>query len=73
MARDPLLPTPAKRSAASPRAALGVGPVIDDDARERILSWIRDSGGELLTGGDTTHEGLIRPTVIANPSPDAKV
>jgi acyl-CoA reductase-like NAD-dependent aldehyde dehydrogenase len=50
-----------------------VGPVIDDDARERILSWIRDSGGELLTGGDTTDEGLIRPTVIANPSPDAKV
>ena len=29
--------------------------------------------GELLTGGDTTDEGLIRPTVIANPSPEAKV
>jgi acyl-CoA reductase-like NAD-dependent aldehyde dehydrogenase len=50
-----------------------VGPVIDDGARERILSWIEESGGELLTGGDTTGEGLIRPTVIANPSPDAKV
>ena len=46
-----------------------VGPVIDDDARERILAWVGESDGELLTGGDTTDEGLIRPTVIANPSP----
>jgi acyl-CoA reductase-like NAD-dependent aldehyde dehydrogenase len=50
-----------------------VGPVIDDDARERILGWIAEAEGELLTGGDTNDEGLIRPTVIANPSPDAKV
>jgi acyl-CoA reductase-like NAD-dependent aldehyde dehydrogenase len=50
-----------------------VGPVIDADAKERILAWIAASGGELLTGGDTTDEGLIRPTVIASPSPDAKV
>jgi acyl-CoA reductase-like NAD-dependent aldehyde dehydrogenase len=50
-----------------------VGPVIDDEARERILSWIEESGGELLAGGDTTDEGLLRPTVIANPSPQAKV
>ena len=27
----------------------------------------------MLTGGDTTDDGLIRPTVIANPSPEAKV
>jgi acyl-CoA reductase-like NAD-dependent aldehyde dehydrogenase len=50
-----------------------VGPVIDDGARERILEWIGDSGGEILTGGDTTDEGLIRPTVIADPPRDAKV
>jgi acyl-CoA reductase-like NAD-dependent aldehyde dehydrogenase len=50
-----------------------VGPVIDDDARERILEWIAESGGELLTGGDADDEGLIRPTLIANPPPDAKV
>jgi acyl-CoA reductase-like NAD-dependent aldehyde dehydrogenase len=50
-----------------------VGPVIDDDARKRILTWIEESGGELLTGGGTTDEGLIRPTVIANPPRDAKV
>jgi acyl-CoA reductase-like NAD-dependent aldehyde dehydrogenase len=49
-----------------------VGPVIDADARERILEWIGESGGEVLTGGDLDGE-LIRPTVIANPPRDAKV
>jgi acyl-CoA reductase-like NAD-dependent aldehyde dehydrogenase len=49
-----------------------VGPVIDEDARERILDWIGQSGGEVLTGGDVD-EGLIRPTVIASPRSDAKV
>src|SRR5213592_3376940 len=49
-----------------------VGPVIDDDARERILEWIRETTGEVLTGGDLDGE-LIRPTVIANPGPDDKV
>src|SRR5262249_3883059 len=50
-----------------------VGPVIDDDARERILDWIRNSSGEVLTGGDATGDGLIRPTVIANPDPTDEV
>jgi acyl-CoA reductase-like NAD-dependent aldehyde dehydrogenase len=50
-----------------------VGPVIDDGARERILEWVRESGGEILTGGDSDEEGLIRPTVIAGPRQDAKV
>jgi acyl-CoA reductase-like NAD-dependent aldehyde dehydrogenase len=50
-----------------------VGPVIDDEAHGRILEWIGESGGEVLTGGDTTDDGLIRPTVIANPSREAKV
>jgi acyl-CoA reductase-like NAD-dependent aldehyde dehydrogenase len=49
-----------------------VGPVIDDGARERILEWIHESGGEILTGGDV-EEGLIRPTVIANAPRDAKI
>jgi acyl-CoA reductase-like NAD-dependent aldehyde dehydrogenase len=52
-----------------------VGPVIDEDARERILSWIdeaRDGGAEVLAGGDLDGE-LIRPTVIANATPDLKV
>src|SRR5438128_4073255 len=40
-----------------------VGPVIDEDARTRILEWVNESSGEILTGGDTNDEGLIRPTV----------
>jgi acyl-CoA reductase-like NAD-dependent aldehyde dehydrogenase len=50
-----------------------VGPVISDRDRERILEWIRESQGEVLTGGDTNEDGLIRPTVIANPAPADKV
>jgi acyl-CoA reductase-like NAD-dependent aldehyde dehydrogenase len=49
-----------------------VGPVIDEDARERILDWIKESHGEVLTGGGLDGD-VIRPTVIANPAPDDKV
>jgi acyl-CoA reductase-like NAD-dependent aldehyde dehydrogenase len=52
-----------------------VGPVIDDDARERILEWIeeaRNGGARVLTGG-VADEGVIRPTVIADVAPDMKV
>src|SRR5436309_5284354 len=50
-----------------------VGPVIDEGARERILAWVGESGGEILLGGDKTDEGLIKPTVIGSPAQDAKV
>jgi len=52
-----------------------VGPVIDGDASERILAWIeeaREAGAEILAGGGV-QDGLIRPTVIANASPELKV
>jgi acyl-CoA reductase-like NAD-dependent aldehyde dehydrogenase len=49
-----------------------VGPVIDAEARERILEWIKASSGELLTGGELEGE-LIRPTVIGNPGRVDKV
>ncbi len=49
-----------------------VGPVIDEDARARILDWIQTSRGEVFTGGELEGE-LIRPTVIANPAPEDKV
>jgi acyl-CoA reductase-like NAD-dependent aldehyde dehydrogenase len=49
-----------------------VGPVIDGDARARILDWIRRSQGDVLTGGDLEGD-LIRPTVIANPSREDEV
>ena len=38
-----------------------------------MLEWIRESGGEILTGGEATEDGVVRPTVIASPPPDAKV
>jgi acyl-CoA reductase-like NAD-dependent aldehyde dehydrogenase len=52
-----------------------VGPVIDADARERILEWIgeaRDGGAEILAGGEE-QDGLIAPTVIADASRELKV
>ena len=52
-----------------------VGPVIDEDARDRILEWIEEArrgGAEILVGGDLDGE-LIRPTVIANSRPELKV
>jgi acyl-CoA reductase-like NAD-dependent aldehyde dehydrogenase len=52
-----------------------VGPVIDEDARERILEWIaeaRGGGVEILAGGEE-QDGLIAPTVIAGASPELKV
>jgi acyl-CoA reductase-like NAD-dependent aldehyde dehydrogenase len=52
-----------------------VGPVVDESARDRILSWIdeaRKGGAQLLTGGALDGE-LIQPTVIANATLDMKV
>jgi acyl-CoA reductase-like NAD-dependent aldehyde dehydrogenase len=52
-----------------------VGPVIDDGARERILDWIeeaRSGGARILAGGDT-EDGLLRPTVLADVTPEMKV
>src|SRR3954447_16696363 len=62
----------ALRVGAPPDDETDVGPVIDEDARERILDWIRASHGEVLTGGELDGD-LIRPTVIANPAADDKV
>ena len=52
-----------------------VGPVIDEDARDRILAWIEEAkgaGASVLAGGDAT-DGLLRPTVLADVTPDMKV
>jgi len=52
-----------------------VGPVIDADARDRILEWLeeaRRAGAEILTGGEPEGD-LIKPTVVANASPELKV
>ena len=52
-----------------------VGPLIAQSERDRILAWIdeaKSSGAEILTGGVLDGD-LLRPTVIAKASPDAKV
>ena len=52
-----------------------VGPVIDEDAKTRILEWIEEAragGADVLAGGEE-QDGLIQPTVIANAAPDLKV
>jgi acyl-CoA reductase-like NAD-dependent aldehyde dehydrogenase len=52
-----------------------VGPVIDEDARERILAWIEEAksqGATVLAGGEE-ESGLIRPTVLADVTPAMKV
>ncbi|MDQ3859421.1 MAG: aldehyde dehydrogenase family protein [Actinomycetota bacterium] len=52
-----------------------VGPVIDDDAKERVRAWVeeaRDGGATLLAGGDEEN-GLLRPTVLAGVTPEMKV
>jgi acyl-CoA reductase-like NAD-dependent aldehyde dehydrogenase len=52
-----------------------VGPVIDEDASERILEWIEEAragGAHVLTGGELDGE-LIRPTVIADAGSELKV
>ena len=50
-----------------------VGPVINEGERDRILDWVGASRGEVLTGGDVTEDGILRPTVIAGPARDDKV
>ena len=52
-----------------------VGPLIATSERVRVLAWIEEArarGAEILTGGDLQGE-LLRPTVLANAPPDAKV
>jgi acyl-CoA reductase-like NAD-dependent aldehyde dehydrogenase len=52
-----------------------VGPVIDEDARDRILEWLDEAkagGAQILTGGELEGE-LLRPTVVANAGPDLRV
>src|SRR3954447_15430220 len=48
-----------------------VGPVIDEESHDRIVEWIAESEGELLTGG--AEEGLIKPAVLANVPDSARI
>jgi acyl-CoA reductase-like NAD-dependent aldehyde dehydrogenase len=51
-----------------------VGPVIDEDAKERIAAWIaeaKEQGAAELVGGE--ENGHLRPTVLADVTPEMKV
>jgi len=55
--------------------ATDVGPLIAASERDRVLEWVDEakaSGARVLTGGELAGE-LLRPTVIADARPDAKV
>jgi len=55
--------------------ATDVGPLIDREARDRVLAWIdeaRSGGARIVTGGNLDGE-LLRPTVIADAGPELKV
>ena len=52
-----------------------VGPLISTGDRDRVLDWIeeaRGKGAQVLAGGTRDGE-LLRPTVLADAPPDAKV
>jgi acyl-CoA reductase-like NAD-dependent aldehyde dehydrogenase len=52
-----------------------VGPLISTGDRDRVLDWIEEAGGkgaQVLAGGTLDGE-LLRPTVLADAPPDAKV
>ena len=56
--------------------ATDVGPVIDEDAKERILDWIEEAkaeGATVLAGGEANEDGLIAPTVLGDVTPEMKV
>ncbi len=54
-----------------------VGPLISHDDRDRVKEWIDEAaqgGGEILTGGELTDEDrCLEPTVIREPSREARV
>jgi acyl-CoA reductase-like NAD-dependent aldehyde dehydrogenase len=55
--------------------ATDVGPLIAPTERDRVLEWIEEAtarGGRVLTGATLDGE-LLRPTVVADAPPDAKV
>ena len=57
-------------------SATQVGPVIDEENRDRILAWVKeavDGGATLLAGGETDAHGLIRPTLLGDVDLDMQV
>lgn len=53
-----------------------VSALISHSERDRVAGWVdeaRAAGATIAAGGSLTEEGVLRPTVIANATPDLKV
>ncbi len=53
-----------------------VGPIIVKEEIDRVENWVKEaakSGGKILCGGNRISEKLYEPTVILNPSENAKI
>jgi acyl-CoA reductase-like NAD-dependent aldehyde dehydrogenase len=56
--------------------ATDVSALISAGERERVVSWITEAasaGADVLSGGDLSDDGVLRPTILANVRPDMKV
>lgn len=55
--------------------ATDVGPVIDASNRERVLDWVEEAkaGGARVLAGGVEENGVIRPTLLADVTPEMKV
>lgn len=56
--------------------ATDVSALISKGERDRVTGWVeeaRAAGATVATGGSLTDDGVLRPTVIANATPDLKV
>ncbi|ADY72976.1 Aldehyde Dehydrogenase [Desulfurobacterium thermolithotrophum DSM 11699] len=54
----------------------GMGPVIDENAADRIMEWIEEAkslGAEIVCGGKRISNTLIEPTVVINVPEKAKL
>jgi len=50
-----------------------VGPLIRESALTRVSEWVAESGGEIVCGGEALSSRTYAPTVLFDPSPDARV
>jgi acyl-CoA reductase-like NAD-dependent aldehyde dehydrogenase len=50
-----------------------VGPLISTKEVDRVEEWVNEANGEILCGGKRINDTCYEPTVIWNPSQDAKV
>jgi len=53
-----------------------MGPLIDDESKERALHWIASAkaeGARVIVGGEETMEGLFPPTVMADVTDEMKI